>query len=47
MAEIIQLPENGGNGNVGMGNIPFSIPIGGLGMGGFSVAKICNYFTRY
>lgn len=35
MAEIIQLPENGGNGNVGMGNIPFSIPIGGLGMGGF------------
>lgn len=34
MAEIIQLPEN--NGNAGMGNIPFSIPIGGFGgFGGF------------
>ena len=32
MAEIYQLPENGGN-NAGMGNIPFSIPIGGFGMG--------------
>ncbi len=30
MAEIYQLPENGG-GNAGMGNIPFSIPIGGFG----------------
>ena len=27
MAEIIQLPENGGN--AGMGNVPFSIPLGG------------------
>lgn len=33
MAEIIQLPEN--NGNAGMGNIPFSIPIGGNGGFGF------------
>ena len=32
MAEIYQLPENGGN-NAGVGNIPFSIPIGGFGMG--------------
>lgn len=31
MAEIYQLPENSGNG--GLGNIPFSIPIGGFGMG--------------
>lgn len=31
MAEIYQLPEN--SGNAGMGNIPFSIPIGGFGMG--------------
>lgn len=29
MAEIIQLPENGGNN--GVGNIPFSIPVGGFG----------------
>ena len=29
MAEIYQLPEN--SGNAGMGNIPFSIPIGGFG----------------
>lgn len=34
MAEIYQLPENGG-GNSGFGNIPFSIPIGGFGIGGF------------
>ena len=33
MAEIYQLPENGSN-NGGFGNIPFSIPIGGFGMGG-------------
>ena len=32
MAEIIQLPENGGTGT---GNIPFSIPIGGNGGGLF------------
>ena len=32
MAEIYQLPENGGN--AGMGNIPFSIPIGGFGNNG-------------
>lgn len=35
--EIIQLPSNGGNGNVGMGNVPFSIPIGGFGMGGLGM----------
>lgn len=33
MAEIYQLPDNQGN-NAGMGNIPFSIPIGGFGGGG-------------
>lgn len=34
MAEIYQLPDNnGGNNNGGFGNIPFSIPIGGFGMG--------------
>lgn len=33
MAEIYQLPDN--NGNTGMGNIPFSIPIGGFGGGLF------------
>ena len=33
MSEIYQLPDNGNN-NAGMGNIPFSIPIGGFGMGG-------------
>ena len=32
--EIIQLPETGG-GNAGMGNIPFSIPIGNVGGNGF------------
>lgn len=32
MAEIYQLPEN--SGNAGMGNIPFSIPIGGFGNNG-------------
>ena len=33
MAEIYQLPENGG-GNAGVGNIPFSIPLGGFGGNG-------------
>lgn len=33
MAEIYQLPDNQGNNNGGFGNIPFSIPIGGFGMG--------------
>ena len=34
MSEIYQLPDNGGNS--GIGNIPFSIPIGGFGgFGGF------------
>ena len=33
MAEIYQLPD-GNNNNGGFGNIPFSIPIGGFGMGG-------------
>lgn len=36
MAEIYQLPDNnGGNNNGGFGNIPFSIPIGGMGGGLF------------
>lgn len=34
MAEIIQLPESGG-GSAGVGNLPFSIPIGGNGGGLF------------
>lgn len=34
MAEIYQLPENGGNNNGGFNGIPFSIPIGNFGMGG-------------
>ena len=34
MAEIIQLPETGG-GNAGVGNIPFTIPLGGNGGGMF------------
>ena len=33
MAEIYQLPSEN-SGNAGMGNIPFSIPIGGFGNGG-------------
>ena len=33
MSEIYQLPD--GNNNAGMGNIPFSIPIGGMGGGLF------------
>lgn len=33
MAEIYQIPE--GNGNSGVGNIPFSIPVGGFGNGMF------------
>ena len=33
MAEIYQLPDNNGNNGSGVGNIPFSIPIGGFGMG--------------
>lgn len=32
MSEIYQLPENGNNN--GNATIPFSIPIGGFGMGG-------------
>jgi len=35
MSEIYQLPDNSGNNNAGMGNIPFSIPIGGMGGGLF------------
>jgi len=34
MAEIYQLPDSN-SGNAGMGNIPFSIPIGGMGGGLF------------
>jgi len=34
MSEIYQLPDTSGNNNGGLGNIPFSIPIGGFGMGG-------------
>lgn len=37
MAEIIQLPDNNGVNTAGMGNIPFSIPIGGFGMGGLGM----------
>lgn len=33
MAEIYQLPDNGGNNN-GVSGIPFSIPIGGFGGNG-------------
>lgn len=33
MAEIYQLPENGGSNNGGFNGIPFSIPIGNFGMG--------------
>ena len=33
MAEIYQLPENGGGNNGGFNGIPFSIPIGNFGMG--------------
>jgi cellobiose-specific phosphotransferase system component IIA len=33
MSEIYQLPDNNGNNGSGVGNIPFSIPIGGFGMG--------------
>lgn len=40
MAEIYQLPDNGGTSS-GVGNIPFSIPIGGFGMGnGFGGFRI-------
>lgn len=35
--EIIQIPENNGGGNAGFGNVPFSIPIGGFGMGGLGM----------
>ena len=35
MAEIYQLPENGGSNNGGFNGIPFSIPIGGFGGGLF------------
>ena len=50
MAEIYQLPDNnqGGN-NSGLGNIPFSIPIGcfggGLfGNGGYGMNGIADLF---
>jgi cellobiose-specific phosphotransferase system component IIA len=33
MSEIYQLPDNNGSNGSGVGNIPFSIPIGGFGMG--------------
>lgn len=35
MAEIYQLPSENSGSNAGMGNIPFSIPIGGFGGGLF------------
>ena len=38
MAEIYQLPDNGNNN----GNIPFSIPIGGFGNGGFGFGNGMN-----
>lgn len=31
MSEIYQLPDNNGSNGSGVGNIPFSIPIGGFG----------------
>ena len=31
MSEIYQLPDNNGNNGSGVGNIPFSLPIGGFG----------------
>lgn len=34
MTEVYQIPENGSN-SAGFGNIPFSIPVGGFGGGGF------------
>jgi len=40
MAEIYQIPENGG----GNGNIPFSIPIGGNGMFGNGFNSIADLF---
>lgn len=50
MAEIYQLPDN--NGNSGLGNIPFSIPIGGFGgfgngfggFGGYGMNGIADLF---
>lgn len=36
MAEIYQLPDNGGN--AGMGGVPFSIPLGGNGGGSIEEA---------
>ena len=48
MSEIYQLPDNGNN-NAGMGNIPFSIPIGGFGgglfgNGGYGMNGIADLF---
>lgn len=51
MSEIYQLPDNN-SGNAGMGNIPFSIPIGGFGFnngfnngfGGFGMNSIADLF---
>lgn len=50
MAEIYQLPDN--SGNSGLGNIPFSIPIGGFGgfggwgngFGGYGMNGIADLF---
>ena len=47
MSEIYQLPD--GNNNAGMGNIPFSIPIGGFGgglfgNGGYGMNGIADLF---
>ena len=41
MAEIYQLPESGGSAS-GVGNIPFSIPIGGFGGNGGMFGNGCN-----
>lgn len=48
MAEIYQLPDSSGNGS-GVGNIPFSIPLGGFGFnngfgGGFGMNSIADLF---
>ena len=45
MAEIYQLPDSN-SGNAGMGNIPFSIPIGGFGGGWGSPSTGTDYLKK-
>lgn len=42
MAEIYQIPESNNGNNNGLGNIPFSIPIGGFGGNGFGFGNGMN-----